>query len=74
MEDNPDYITLVATMHPTMEIGVDHSKHAKCMVAIMHWDVTTEGYVMGKCSSILNHRAARALAESWSAAKHLEIR
>ena len=63
MDDNPDFITIMACVNPHRGV-----------VCIMHYRKDQDSYVQGKMSDALSLRAATALAESWAAALHLEIR
>lgn len=63
IDENPDYITTVPTANSFREL-----------VVIMHYDGEDRGWVIKRCSDALSPRAAKALAESWAAASHLEIR
>jgi hypothetical protein len=60
--DNPNYVTVLPAIH-------DHA-----VVAIMRWNYTGQEYEIQKCSQSLQRNAAEALAQSWAAALHLEIR
>lgn len=63
MPDEPDYITLLATVDGQRSI-----------VAIMRYNRHDDSFNIGRCSEALSIRAAKALAESWAAALHLEVR
>lgn len=62
-DDDTDYVTL------TPAVG-----HGKWNVVVMRYDPTTREYVIARMSYQLPETAARALAQSWAAATHLEVR
>lgn len=62
-EEDRDYITLMACVNPQ-----------RAIVAIMHYRKDVDSYVPGRMSDALSLRAAHALAASWAAATHMEIR
>jgi hypothetical protein len=63
MDDNPDYITLLACTNPH-----------RAVVAIMRYDKPNDSYKIERCSDALSLRAAGALADSWAVILKLEIR
>lgn len=62
-ETDRDYVTVLPTAHPH-----------KFIVSIMVYRKRDDEYVMTRCSHSLSEPAARALAQSWAAATHLEVR
>lgn len=63
MTDEADYVTV----NPAVP-------HDRWCVVLMKWDHTLQEYVVFRCSDPLKKPAAEALALSWGAASHLEIR
>lgn len=61
--DDPDYVTTLACVNPQ-----------RAIVAVMHYDKADDSYRVKKCSEPLSQKAAIALADSWAAALHLEVR
>ena len=63
MDDDADYVTVLPTTDPH-----------KFLTCVMVYVKKEDAYVSGRCSGPLTHAAARALAQMWAAAKHLEVR
>ena len=62
LNTDPDYVTTLACVNPQ-----------RAIVAVMHY-TKADDYTIKKCSEPLSQKAAVALAESWAAALHLEVR
>lgn len=63
MITEPDYVTITPAV-----------KHGQYNVCHMKWVNQSDGYVTYRVSSMLPKPAAEALAKSWAAALHAEIR
>lgn len=64
MDDiDADYITLLPTTQPD-----------QFLVCVMKWHKTGEEYIQSKVSHPLSEKVALALATSWAAALHLEVK